>query len=355
MHYSSGNLRILDARFTFGRKKRITMEKEQETFQPELYTEQEIECIETHITRYFGKFEQVFHEIVSPDIHVDIAILPPIPGRNYYTLITMGMGAHRMHVPEELAGQALDRAEMMICLPPDWEIHNQDEKWYWPLRWLKIMARLPIEQDTWLGWGHTVPNGEPVAENTLFSCMLLINPAAFDEEAAFCKMPDGSEVNFYQLIPLYEEEMNFKLANTAETLLDKMNDNVLVVDIDRPNFCALAVPRTKNFKLSANEIEPLLPGWKGPEGCIATDRITVDGCPVGYMYREEPDEEVPDNGWRFLAGDEDEAYMDNAANSSVYSINTICNYDRDIIPFLDAPYGSAFYRDENGVFREETE
>ena len=46
--------------------------------------------------QYFGEVENVFHELVSPDIHVDICIVPPSEKRDYYTLVTMGMGAHRM-------------------------------------------------------------------------------------------------------------------------------------------------------------------------------------------------------------------------------------------------------------------
>jgi hypothetical protein len=71
--------------------------------------------------------------------------------------------------------------------------------------------------------------------------------------------------------------------------------------------------------------------------------ITVDGCKVGYMYREEPDNDV-DSGWRFLAGKESQAYMDDPRNHGVYDVNTIANYDSDIILLLDAPIGSAFER-----------
>ena len=46
--------------------------------------------------QYFGKVENVFHELVSPDIHVDICMVPPPEERDYCTLVTMGMGAHRM-------------------------------------------------------------------------------------------------------------------------------------------------------------------------------------------------------------------------------------------------------------------
>ena len=55
--------------------------------------------------------------------------------RDYYTLVTMGMGAHRMNVPEELAEYKLERAELAIALPPDWKLDEEslkDERWYWP-------------------------------------------------------------------------------------------------------------------------------------------------------------------------------------------------------------------------------
>lgn len=96
----------------------------------------------------------------------------------------------------------------------------------------------------------------------------------------------------------------------------------------------------KQFRLRADQIRPLVSG-KG--GCIATDLITVGGHMVGYMYREEPDSEM-DSGWRFFAGIESQEYVDAPENHEVYDVNTIANYDPDIIPFLDAPFGSAFER-----------
>lgn len=45
--------------------------------------------------------------------------------------------------------------------------------------------------------------------------------------------------------------------------------------------------RAKKYLIAANEIKLLLTDWDGADGCIATDRITVDGLPVGYMYREK--------------------------------------------------------------------
>jgi hypothetical protein len=201
-------------------------ERAKEPGPPEVYSATETERITDHVSKYFGEIKNIFHELVSPDIHVDILIIEPSPEHNYYVLVTMGMGAHRMKVPPEL--NHLERAELLVCLPPDWNIQElKDENWYWPLRWLKIMARLPIKEDSWLGWGHTVPNGEPFAGNTQFTTMLLLNPGAFDEEAAECSMPDGGMVNFYQMIPLYEEEAELKIGKGAETLLEAFEDDEL--------------------------------------------------------------------------------------------------------------------------------
>ena len=225
----------------FGRKrKKRTEQAENRQIQlPELYEEREINLLETYITEQFGAFESVFHEIVSPDIHVDIAIIPPSEQKNYYTLVTMGMGAHRMQVPPELSDYQLERAEIVACLPADWELSNSDEKWYWPLRWMKILARLPIEQDTWLGFGHTVPNGEPFAENTKLCCMLLTEALCKTEET-FLTLPNQEVIRFYQMFPIYEEEMNEKIAGGAEALLQKFGDGTLspVIDPHRNNVCA---------------------------------------------------------------------------------------------------------------------
>lgn len=103
----------------------------------------------------------------------------------------------------------------------------------------------------------------------------------------------------------------------------------------------------KKFHLSAENIKRLV---EHDGGCIATDTITVDGRPVGYMYRDSPRHEA-DTGWRFMAGDESDDYMDDADNHDVYAVNTIANYDRDILPLIDAPIGSAFARNpETGRF-----
>lgn len=99
------------------------------------------------------------------------------------------------------------------------------------------------------------------------------------------------------------------------------------------------------------DVKPLIT-WNGlgGDGCITSDRITKEDWKVGYMFREEPMPGRPDSGWRFLKGDEDDEYMSDAGNHHVFSLNTICNYDENIIPYLDMEVGSVLIRISESEF-----
>lgn len=109
--------------------------------------------------------------------------------------------------------------------------------------------------------------------------------------------------------------------------------------------------KKKNKNFIKIEVKNLI-DWHGGNGdcCFVSDMITKEGYKVGYMYREIPDDNVPDSGWRFLAGNEDEQYTDNPDNLHIFAINTVCNYDPDIIPYLSAEYGNAFIRTSDDSF-----
>lgn len=85
-------------------------------------------------------------------------------------------------------------------------------------------------------------------------------------------------------------------------------------------------------------------------GCIVSDKITKEGFKVGYMYREQPDDGRPDSGWRFMAGNEDEEYMNDPNNHHIFAVNTVCNYDKDIIPFLHSEIGTVYIRTGSNSF-----
>ena len=99
----------------------------------------------------------------------------------------------------------------------------------------------------------------------------------------------------------------------------------------------------KTYRIPADQIRRLVTCGVG----IATDAITVDGGSVGLMQRDEPRNDS-DSGWWFLAGTESQAYLDDAANSAVYEVNTIANYDPEIVRFLTYPVGTRVSRPAPG-------
>lgn len=220
-------------------------EPKEHKLRPAFGDELNIEAISKHIDKHIGSPDQVFHELVSDIVHIDVHMVAPTPARNYFTLITSGMSDRPMHVPD--GAEELRYAELAICLPPTWKLDQEsfkDEQNYWPVRWLKMLARFPHEYETWLGEGHTIPTGdppEPFAQNTKLCCMLLASSALADEEFHTLELPDRN-IHFWSLIPIYKEEMDYKLKHGFEPLLEQFAklggpEELEVVHVHRRNAC----------------------------------------------------------------------------------------------------------------------
>lgn len=201
---------------------------------------QSVEEISEHIERYVGKIEMVLHELVSDKVHIDVHWVKPTKERPFHTLITSGMSDKPMNTPPQVEGY--DYAELCICLPEEWKISEEafkDENFYWPIEWLKYLARFPHEFNTWLALGHTIPNGdpaEPFVEGTLLNTMLLLPTVVFDDAFRTLELKNKS-INFYSLIPIYAEEVNLKLRKGVDSLyhgFDKYGVND-VLDLNREN------------------------------------------------------------------------------------------------------------------------
>lgn len=220
--------------FDFLKKK-----KKETVFPRYLYTEAELDEYEKYIEESFGHYDLVMHELYSPDIHLDVIVIDPDDESPYFRLITMGAGAYKMNVPEEVKGQKLEYAEYMIYLPADWNINSSDEKDYWPIRYLKNAARIPVVYDSWMAYGHTVAGeGEKCfAENTGFNSVMLVMALDNNDQQATVRLSSGKHINFYQLIPLYPEELEIKKAQGADSIVDLLAEQkgFPVVDINRKN------------------------------------------------------------------------------------------------------------------------
>ena len=199
--------------------------------------------VKVHIDQYFGVYAQILTDHSNPEYPIEIAIIPPRLEHDYYTLVTVGLSLHQMHFSEERREENLERAELLINLPPDWKLTKdalKDETWYWPIRMMLATAYFSIEDpNVCLESRTTLMEGEdgvPFAEGTDLRGEILFWPGPFGQDAFACRLPGGEEVNFYQVIPLYREELQYKLEHGANALLDLCSDESLeVIDPHRLN------------------------------------------------------------------------------------------------------------------------
>lgn len=217
-----------------------------------------VEALSEHLRRHLpGEEGSVIHEIVSQTVHVDIHVVPPGADRPFYTLVTSGLAQRPMTQPPDVTGCAY--AELVAFLPPDWpgldgdepegERHPfHDEANYWPIRWLKILARFPHDYQTWIWADHTIPNGDPAAPfapGTRLCGIMLAFCHLLPPEFSTLQVGDR-KIFFLALQALHEDEMRYKLEHGAEALHALFDEhNVpLVIDPQRPSVFELQDPKS---------------------------------------------------------------------------------------------------------------
>jgi Suppressor of fused protein (SUFU) len=213
-------------------------------FQPLHHSRGDIQVIEAvtgHVERYVGSIDFVLHESRSHLVHVDVHHVAP-GGRNrpFHTLVTIGMSQRAMTVPA--GAESFAYAELFLLLPPEWDVSVA-----WPIRLLRQLARYPHEQGTWLGCGHTIRSdqddpGGRLSDDVPFCAVLLTDPVALGGELAERRLPDRS-IHFYQLIPLYREEIRFALRHGTGALLARFTQYQMsdIADSGRRNACRFDV------------------------------------------------------------------------------------------------------------------
>ena len=208
-----------------------------------IYSEKESLELEEYVTKTFGEFKYAIHELISLDIHADILVVEPTEEEPFYKLVTYGAGAYKMPVPKEYREYASQYAEYVINIPKDWDIKSSAPEDYWPIRVLKEVSRIPVICRTWLGPGHTTQSdeqGSPYAPDTKLNSVVLDYAMDKEENRASLQMSSGKKIDFYQVIPLYPEELKFKMDNNADKILDKLDeelDDYRLISKDRKNVC----------------------------------------------------------------------------------------------------------------------
>ena len=203
-----------------------------------------VEIVDSHLDQFFDEGEDivVLDEIESEIIHRDIYIIKATEDRPYNILLSCGMSALPMKVPEDV--ESSEFAEVMILLPKEWNLNYEsfnDERNYWPLRIIKELMMLPHPNKTWLGFGHTFghEDDDELAEGIGFNSVMLVHSMELSDDFTEIKLENDKTINIYTLIPLYKEELEFKKKNSAMDLLRKFDKFGIeeIVKVGRENVC----------------------------------------------------------------------------------------------------------------------
>ena len=178
------------------------------------------DAIRAHIEKYLDVPAAVWDED-----GLDIFVVAPTDERPFLTLITAGMSDAPMNAPKD----EWKLAELCFLLPATWPLARDewDESKEWTLLWLKYLAGLPFKTESWLAYGHTIPNGEPpepLDDSTEAVSMMLIPPVSLPEKFARLRVgeTDADIINFWALVPLMADELRMKMQSKTPMLLEKM-------------------------------------------------------------------------------------------------------------------------------------
>lgn len=203
------------------------------------YSANELQAVENHITKHFGSISQKVHVEECENLDLHLYVINPSKEKDYYTVITCGMGAYKMELPDDFKDDDyFDRIEMLIYLSPDWNMElafskptgliiggsvtpvlgSLYDKWNYPIRIIKNLAQAPVNNDSYFVRGNIMDDEQPFSSSTSDSGGILISPAYISEEGTECTLPDGEIVEFLQIMPITTNEIE-RAANLNRALI----------------------------------------------------------------------------------------------------------------------------------------
>lgn len=180
------------------------------------------EFLHEHLERFAGSVDNVLIGEENSYATIDILHVMPNERTGCHVLVTSGMS------DRPLLGVPADRSlvELSVCLPAEWPMSEralEDDRNYWPIGLLRMLAQLPHLFGCGLGAPDVVPNfdpPEPFAENTCLCGVIITPPIRFGEEFGRIDIDkDTPAVNIFNVLPLLDEEMEFSRDNGPAALL----------------------------------------------------------------------------------------------------------------------------------------
>lgn len=185
---------------------------------------------ENHYRRFFGELtEPVWHSTDDKAPHIDIYQFAPTQEREFWTLITGGMSDLRQPGLRTSPGECAPRAELLMYV---------NEPKAWMINVLKGLAEMPFDHETYLYFGHTVPNGKPMTAASSHLTSFFFDQPYLEDPKLLDLTIDGDAVAFLWLRPIAESERAYAIERGGEALSDLFTslDVEPVVDETRKPF-----------------------------------------------------------------------------------------------------------------------
>jgi hypothetical protein len=170
--------------------------------------------------RLFGEMLTVSHELIPQIPHIDVYTFRRKKGDGFvYALVTGGMSDLPMTMPRG-GEQAPKRVELIFyCAEP------RDEY----IRTLRWLGHFPHDSKSWLGQGHTIPNGnpqEPFHGSADLDTFLFVPPIVAKDQTLPEELKLRDEpVHFLWVVPLTTAECDYKLEKGLDAILGLFQEN----------------------------------------------------------------------------------------------------------------------------------
>ena len=179
---------------------------------------------EAAYNQLFGDALTVSHELLPQIPHIDVYTFKrtfkrPEGDQFVYPLVTGGMSDLPMTLPPQ-AKDSPRRVELIFYC-------NEPREEY--IQTLRSIAHFPHDSKSWLGDGHTMPNGnppEPFWGSTELDTLMFMPPIVSKDQTLPEKLQlEGDPVHFLWVVPLTTAECNRKLQNGFDAMLDLFDQN----------------------------------------------------------------------------------------------------------------------------------
>lgn len=209
----------------------------------ELYSNKDSDILKKYINKHYGKTQSVYRDYSSTGVHPDIAIIPPNLAKPFYTLVTTGLGAHKIDpsagMPMNIKSGFYERVEFVMTLNKSWPLDEKTEEIYWPLHLLRDASKLAAEKNCCFGELPVIEMTKFYDPMNKFIGALLVEPEVdISDDDKPCKLSDGSSVKFLQFIPLFKEEIRHRKEHGGDRLFKGLKKNLdLVYCVDPERRC----------------------------------------------------------------------------------------------------------------------